>query len=156
MLGHFFSPWVRNLGLHSVRMCKDGSVRAELDHCKHVCHAGGVISGQALFSAAESLMVCALASVPRITGTVQSSISFIKPATRTVGLHARVLREGRSLVFGAVDVHHVHPPELVAQATFVFGRAPEGDPGDEAKLTHALEQSVLAPQEEPWLIRNAL
>jgi uncharacterized protein (TIGR00369 family) len=77
-------------------------------------HGGGVLCGQTLMAAADTAMVLAISSQLggfRPMTTVQLQTSFLRPIAgsqaETVGqvrVVARVLRAGKSLVFGEVEV----------------------------------------------------
>jgi uncharacterized protein (TIGR00369 family) len=104
-----FAPWVRELELR-VDSAALGEVRLTLPvHPRHV-HAGGVLCGQTLMAACDSAMV--LAVMTHLGGfkpmtTVQLQTSFLRPIAGDAGqvvVVARVLKFGRQLVFGEVEV----------------------------------------------------
>jgi uncharacterized protein (TIGR00369 family) len=74
-------------------------------------HAGGVLCGQTMMAAADTAMV--LAVMTHLGGfrpmtTVQLQTSFlrgVKAGAGTVAVVARVLKMGRNLVFGEVELH---------------------------------------------------
>ncbi len=78
-------------------------------------HGGGVLCGQTLMAAADTAMVLAISQ--HIGGfrpmtTVQLQTSFLRPVpgdTAEVMLVARVLRAGKSLVFGEVQALDAAP-----------------------------------------------
>ena len=127
-LGRFFAPWVRELGLRVVPFADapDGVVRAKLLASAPLVHGGNVVCGQALFAAADSLMVCALvkAQVDGLAGTLQAQISFLKPIVPggEVLLTARVLRTSKSTAYGIVDFTEPVSDRLCGQATLLFAR----------------------------------
>ena len=73
-----------------------------------LCRVGGTICGQALMAAADTAMVFAIASQLgefRPMTTVGQNISFMRPvAAGDVRVVARVLKPGRSLFFGEVEM----------------------------------------------------
>jgi uncharacterized protein (TIGR00369 family) len=104
-----FAPWVRELALR-VEAASLGEVRLALPVTPPHVHAGGVLCGQTLMAAADSAMVLAvmthLGSFKPMT-TVQLQTSFlrsVKGDAGTVAVVARVLKMGRSLVFGEVEI----------------------------------------------------
>jgi uncharacterized protein (TIGR00369 family) len=107
LLAGMFAPWVHALGLRVVA-ADDAGVTLVLPVEPAVVHGGGVVCGQALMSAADTAMV--LATSHRLGGfrpmtTVQLQTSFLRavPAVLPdVTVQARVLKLGRSLVFGEV------------------------------------------------------
>ena len=105
LLAAIFASWVQELGLE-VRTADDAGVTLALPvHARHV-HAGGVVCGQTLMAAADTALVLAISH--RLGGfrpmtTVQLQTSFLRPVPReveVVTVSARVLKSGRSLVFG--------------------------------------------------------
>lgn len=119
-----FAPWVRELGLR-VQAASLGEVRLVLPvHPRHV-HAGGVLCGQTMMAAADSAMV--LAVMTHLGGfkpmtTVQLQTSFIRGIKGDAGevpLVARVLKMGRNLVFGEVELLTLGG-EVAAHATTTY------------------------------------
>lgn len=120
-LGRLFAPWVQALGLH-VESTGDGVVRLALPVTAQHVHIGGVLCGQTLMAAADTAMVLALMTKFggfRPMTTVQLQTSFLRAVPADAGaitVEARVLRLGRSLAFGAVDLK-LPDGALAAQAT---------------------------------------
>jgi len=121
LLSDVFATWVQELGL-VVRTAADDAVTLDLPvHPRHV-HAGGVMCGQTLMAAADTALVLAISH--RLGGfrpmtTVQLQTSFLRPVPRTVEavrVTARILKSGRSLVFGEVALT-LPDGELAAHAT---------------------------------------
>lgn len=104
-----FAPWVRELALR-VEKASLGEVRLALPVAPRHVHAGGVLCGQTMMAAADSAMV--LAVMTHLGGfkpmtTVQLQTSFLRPVkgdAGTAAVVARVLKMGRSLVFGEVEL----------------------------------------------------
>ena len=108
-LRNVFAPWVRELELRLIA-ASPGEVRLALPvHARHV-HAGNVISGQTLMAAADSAMVLAVTSrlgAFKPMTTVQLQTSFLRPIARDAGeaiVTARVLRLGKTLAFGEIEI----------------------------------------------------
>ena len=123
-LATMVAPWVRELGL-TVTSAQPGEVQLSMPVKPALVHGGGVLCGQALMAAADTAMVLAvmtrLGSFKPMT-TVQLQTSFLKPVAGDSGqarLLARVLRMGRSLVFGEIQVHNA-AGELAAHATTTY------------------------------------
>ena len=118
------APWVRRLGLELVE-AGDGEVLLHLPVTPEHVHAGGVLCGQTLMSATDTSMIVAvmtkLGGLEPMT-TVQLQTSFLRPVPKDashVVVRARVLRMGRTVVFG--EVHLLGPDgALVAQATTAY------------------------------------
>ncbi len=109
LVDDIFSPWVRELGL-VVRATTADSVTLVLPvHPRHV-HAGGVLCGQTLMAAADTALVLAISHVQggfRPQTTVQLQTSFLRAVKKDIAevtVVARILKSGRSLVFGEVDL----------------------------------------------------
>lgn len=124
LLAGMFAPWVQELAL-VLRGAQPGEVRLGLPVTPHHVHGGGVLCGQTLMAAADTAMVLAVSSQLggfRPMTTVQLQTSFLRPVPADAGevaLIARVLRPGRSLVFG--EVHALLPDgKLAAQATTTY------------------------------------
>src|SRR5258707_15879320 len=104
-----FSAWVRELDLEVRATTEDGVTLALPVHARHV-HAGGVVCGQTLMAAADTALVLAISHKLggfRPQTTVQLQTSFLRPVGRDVPegtVVARILKSGRSLVFGEVTL----------------------------------------------------
>jgi uncharacterized protein (TIGR00369 family) len=104
-----FSAWVRELDLEVRATTEDGVTLALPVHARHV-HAGGVVCGQALMAAADTALVLAISHKLggfRPQTTVQLQTSFLRPVggdVPEVTVVARILKSGRSLVFGEVTL----------------------------------------------------
>lgn len=119
-----FAPWVRRLALQ-VREARDGEVDLALPVTPEHVHGGGVVCGQTLMSAADTAMV--LAVMTKLGGfkpmtTVQLQTSFLRPVAggaREALVKARVLRLGKSLAFGEIEVFD-DAQRLAAHATTTY------------------------------------
>ena len=116
-----FATWVRELDL-DVRSTTEDSVTLALPvHARHV-HAGGVMCGQTLMAAADTALVLAISHKLggfRPQTTVQLQTSFLRPVRQDVaevGVEARILKNGRSLVFGEVTLR-LADGQVAAHAT---------------------------------------
>jgi uncharacterized protein (TIGR00369 family) len=104
-----FAPWLRELDLR-VEAAALGEVRLALPVTPPHVHAGGVLCGQTMMAAADTAMV--LAVMTHLGGfrpmtTVQLQTSFlrgVKADAGTVTVVARVLKMGRNLVFGEIEL----------------------------------------------------
>jgi uncharacterized protein (TIGR00369 family) len=104
-----FSPWVRELRLR-VEAATLGEVRLTLPVTPLHVHTGGVLCGQTMMAAADTAMV--LAVMTHLGGfkpmtTVQLQTSFLRGIqgdAGTVSVVARVLKMGRNLAFGEVEL----------------------------------------------------
>ena len=123
-LGHVFAPWVRELDLR-VLEARAGEVTLALPVTDKHVHEGGVLCGQTMMAACDTAMV--LAVMTKLGGfkpmtTVQLQTSFLRPVSGGSGavrVVARVLRMGKCLVFGEMQVISA-ADELAAHATCTY------------------------------------
>lgn len=104
-----FAPWVRELDLRLTQALA-GEVALELPVAPKHVHGGGVLCGQTMMAAADTAMVLAICTLTggfRPMTTVQLQTSFLRPIAADAGVArvtARVLRKGKNLVFGEIEV----------------------------------------------------
>ena len=116
-----FAAWVRELDLEVRSTCADGVTLALPVRARHV-HAGGVVCGQTLMAAADTALVLAISHTLggfRPQTTVQLQTSFLRPVRKDVPevlVEARILKSGRSLVFGEVTLR-LPDGQVAAHAT---------------------------------------
>ncbi|MDH4391941.1 MAG: PaaI family thioesterase [Aquabacterium sp.] len=128
MLTELVAPWVTQLNLR-VLAASPGEVTLALPIVPLQVHVGGVLCGQAVMSAADTAMILAIAS--QLGGfqpmtTVQLQTSFLRPIpgsrTEPAGdaqVLGRVLRLGKNLVFGEIEVFDASG-RLAAHATTTY------------------------------------
>ncbi len=116
-----FAPWVAELDLR-ITAATPGQVTLVLPVTPLHVHGGGVLCGQTMMAACDTAMVLAVMSQLgefKPMTTVQLQTSFLRPVPGDAGqatVVARVLRLGRRLVFGEIEV--LGPKgELAAHAT---------------------------------------
>lgn len=89
-----------------------------------LARVGGMVCGQALMAAADTCMVLALMQhwgEFRPCTTVQLSSSFLKPLVGQDGLiHARVIRAGKTLAFGEIDIQGADDLRSVCRASTTY------------------------------------
>jgi uncharacterized protein (TIGR00369 family) len=117
-----FAPWIAELGMEVHSVAK-GQVVLRLPVAPRLVHVGGVMCGQAAMAAADTAMVLAMMAELgefRPMTTVQLQTSFLRPVS---GDHcivtATVLRSGKSLAFGSIDIANPDG-RLAAQATTTY------------------------------------
>lgn len=113
LLATVVSPWVTELNLRLLE-ARPGEVVLALPVAPRHVHGGGVLCGQTMMAAADTAMILAIVSQTgnfRPMTTVQLQTSFLRPipgsTTENLGearVVARVLRLGKSLVFGEIEV----------------------------------------------------
>jgi uncharacterized protein (TIGR00369 family) len=111
-LATLFAPWLAQLGLR-VLSAEPGVVTLELPVAPQHVHGGGVLCGQSMMSRLGAF---------RPMTTVQLQTSFLRPVAGDSGsarVVARVLRLGKNLVFGEVEVLNAQG-DLAAHATTTY------------------------------------
>jgi len=123
ILAENFAPWVRALNL-AVTGCDDTSATLRLPFDENLVRIGGTLCGQALMSAADTAMVIAISSALggfRPMATVSQNISFMRPvAGKDVLITARVLKPGKTLVFGEIEMRADGEERLAVHATTTY------------------------------------
>jgi uncharacterized protein (TIGR00369 family) len=124
-LATLFAPWVGELAL-TVEAAFEGEVRLALPVTPHHVHGGGVLCGQTMMAAADTAMVLAVMTTQgsefKPMSTVQLQTSFLRPIAGDAGqaqVVARVLRRGRNLVFGEIEVRDAQG-RVAAHATTTY------------------------------------
>lgn len=119
LLDTTFAPWIRDLGL-APESSTDTSVTLRLPQADKLRHVGGVICGQVFMAAADTTMIVAIAHALggfQPMTTVSLTTSFLRPVkTGDVLVTASILRRGRNLVFGEIELHD-ETGALAAHAT---------------------------------------
>lgn len=122
-LAEYFAPWVQALGL-SVESFGEGSVVLRLPQSDQLSRVGGMLCGQAMMAAADTAMVLALIAQFgefRPCTTVQMNTSFLKPLSKQDGLvEAKVIRAGKSLAFGEIDIRGADDGKSVCRASTTY------------------------------------
>jgi uncharacterized protein (TIGR00369 family) len=122
-LGEWFAPWVQALGLR-VEGFEDGAVTLRLPMNPALSRIGGMVCGQALMAAADTAMVLAIVTRlgnQRPMTTVQLNTSFLKPlANQDALVTAQVIRAGKNLVFGEIDIVTATDGKSVCRASTTY------------------------------------
>ena len=122
-LSDWFAPWVQALGLR-VESFGDGEVTLRLPQNDQLSRVGGMLCGQAMMSAADTAMVLAIVTQlgdQRPMTTVQQNTSFLKPLSgQDARVTARVIRAGKSLVFGEIDISGASDGRSVCRASTTY------------------------------------
>ncbi|HEY1090300.1 MAG TPA: PaaI family thioesterase [Burkholderiaceae bacterium] len=121
-IARIFAPWIVAMDLE-VQSAADGVVELRMPIKPAYIHVGGVMCGQAAMAAADTAMVLAMMSrlgAFRPMTTVQLQTSFLRPlAGAHCTVRATVLRSGKSLAFGSIDILDAEG-RLAAQATTTY------------------------------------
>jgi uncharacterized protein (TIGR00369 family) len=122
-LAEYFAPWVQELALRAESFDAD-SVTLRLPRNESLSRVGGMLCGQAMMAAADTAMVLALINrfgEFKPCTTVQMSTSFLKPLSNQDALvQARVLRAGKTLAFGEIDVRGADDGKSVCRASLTY------------------------------------
>jgi len=122
-LAEYFAPWIHELGLR-VESCDADSTTLRLPRDARLSRAGGMLCGQAMMAAADTAMALALVNhfgEFKPCTTVQMNTSFLKPLSNQDALiQARVLRAGKSLAFGEIDIRGVTDGKSASRATATY------------------------------------
>ncbi|MEL4178021.1 PaaI family thioesterase [Roseateles sp. PN1] len=117
-----FAPWIVDLGLEVISVDAEG-IQLRLPVGPALVHVGGVMCGQAAMAAADTAMVLAMMAQMgefRPMTTVQLQTSFLRPVSADHCIvTARVLRSGKSLAFGSIDIANPDG-RLAAQSTTTY------------------------------------
>lgn len=123
LLSDWFAPWVQALGLR-VESFADGEVTLRLPQNEQLSRVGGMLCGQAMMSAADTAMVLAIVTQlgpQRPMTTVQQNTSFLRPLSgQDARVTARVVRAGKSLVFGEIDICGATDGRSVCRASTTY------------------------------------
>ena len=123
LLKEKFAPWVQDLGL-SFDSIGDRQVLMRVASSSRLNREGGTICGQAIMAAADTAMVFAVASlmdgfVPMTT--VSQSSSFLRAASEAdLMVDARIIKPGRTIVYGEVNLYTDTPEKPVAHITSTY------------------------------------
>jgi uncharacterized protein (TIGR00369 family) len=122
-LPEYFAPWVQALNLR-VEDFDGSSVTLRLPQDTQLSRVGGMVCGQAMMAAADTAMVLALINqfgAFRPCTTVQMNTSFLKPLSGQDALvQARVLRAGKSLAFGEIDIRGAEDGKSACRASTTY------------------------------------
>ena len=122
-LTDLFAPWVQALNLQ-VASWAPGEVTLRLPQSDQLARMGGMLCGQAMMAAADTAMVLAVIThfgAFKPCSTVQLSSSFLKPLSGQDALvTARVLRAGKSMVFGEIDLRGAQDGKSVCRTSTAY------------------------------------
>ncbi|MBB3196732.1 PaaI family thioesterase [Roseateles terrae] len=117
-----FAPWILALRVQPVH-AEPGRLRLTMPLTPDLIHGGGVLCGQASMAAADTAMVLLMMSELgefRPMTTVQLQTTFLRPVTGSeLRIDARLLRQGRQLAFGQIDLLD-DQDRLAVQATTTY------------------------------------
>lgn len=118
-----FAPWVLAMGLQMDEVKSDGVV-LRLPQSPSLSRSGGTLCGQAMMAAADTAFVMALIQhfgAFKPCTTVQMSSSFLKPVSNSDALvEARVVRAGKTMVFGEIEIRAANDGKAVFRSSVVY------------------------------------
>lgn len=107
LLERVLAPWVRSLALEPIDV-GDDTVTLRLPFSGAFRHSGGVMCGQVFMAAADTAMIVAISVALgefRPMTTVSLNVHFMRAVRKgDVLVTARVLRMGRNLAFGEIEL----------------------------------------------------
>ncbi len=115
-----FAPWIQDMDIQFIAI-DEGVATLRVPASDRLKRIGGMICGQAIMSLADTAMVFAIASsvgkmVPMTT--VNQTSAFLRPATDSdLTAVARVIKQGRQIVYGEVNLYTTTPDKPVAHIT---------------------------------------
>jgi len=122
-IAEYFAPWVQALALKVDSFDAD-SATLRLPQDPQLSRVGGMLSGQAMMAAADTAMVLALINQFgefRPCTTVQMSTSFLRPlAGQDALVQARIVRAGKSLAFGEIDIRGAQDGKSACRASVTY------------------------------------
>ena len=117
------APWVQDLDIAIERIGTDGAT-LRVPPSAHVNRIGGTICGQAIMALADTAMIFAVAGVLgefRPLTTVTQTASFLRPAADAdLVAQARIIKPGRTLMYGEVSFYAGDAAKPVAHATSTY------------------------------------
>ena len=115
-----FAPWIQDMDIE-FEAVEDGTATLRIPANEKLNRIGDMICGQAIMALADTAMVFATASslgkmVPMTT--VSQTTAFLRPATdNDLIAVARVIKRGRQIVYGEINLYTGDPDKPVAHVT---------------------------------------
>ena len=127
-LAEVFAPWVQKLNL-SVEAIGDGMVVIRMPYADDLCRSHRIVSGQAMMALIDTCMVfvCYVGQGEyRNCTTVSQNTSFMRPVVgQDILATGRVLKSGRTLVFGEVTLRTEDDDRIVCAGTSTYMVLPD-------------------------------
>ena len=123
MLEEMFAPWVQDLNIKFDKI-ENGQAILRVPVSTRLNRGGGTICGQAIMSVADTAMVFAISAamekfVPMTT--VSQSSSFLRAAAdKDLIADARVIKLGRTIVYGEINIYTDTADKPVAHITSTY------------------------------------
>ena len=118
-----FAQWILDMGIEVTEMSSDGAT-LEIPITPHIERVGGIVCGQALSSLADTAMVFACFSAMdgfKPVATTNLETRFLSGAKgERITCAARVIKQGRSLIFCEATLTAMPSARAVASASATF------------------------------------
>ncbi len=123
-----FAPWVQQLNLSIEAIAEDGVV-VRMPFADELCRVHEMVCGQAMMTLIDTCMVfvCYAAQGQYCNcTTVSQNTSFMRPARgQDILATGRVLKSGRSLVFGEVTLRTADDDRIICSGTSTYMVLPD-------------------------------
>ena len=127
-LADVFAPWVQQLKL-SIEVVEEDRVVIRMPYSDDLCRSHQMVSGQAMMALIDTCMVfvCYVGQGKYSNcTTVSQNTSFMRPAIgRDILATGRVLKSGRSLVYGEVTLSSEGDERIVCAGTSTYMMLPD-------------------------------
>jgi uncharacterized protein (TIGR00369 family) len=115
-----FAGWVQDLDI-TFEHIGDGTATLRVPSSPRLNRTGGTVCGQAIMTIADTAMIFAVCSQlgrERPVTTVNQTTSFLRPAADAdLMAEAKVIKPGRTIVYGEVTLHTGNREKPIAHAT---------------------------------------
>jgi uncharacterized protein (TIGR00369 family) len=123
LLAGSFAPWIKALGIRFDAVA-DGQAILRITPDAQLHREGGTVCGQAIMALADTAMVFAVCSVSGEfvpMTTVGQNTAFLRPAgDADLIADARIIKRGRAVVYGEVNLHAGNPDKPMAHVTSTY------------------------------------
>ena len=123
LLTEAFAPWVQEMDIQFDKVA-EGEAVLRVPASQKLNRVGGTVCGQAIMALADTAMVFAVSSAVDAYApmtTVSQSSSFLRPAADAdLIAHAKIIKRGRSIVYGEVNLYTERPDKPIAHITSTY------------------------------------
>ena len=118
-----FAPWIQDLDV-AILAVGGGGASLRIPASPRIYRVGGTVCGQAVMALADTAMVFAVASAAGgfvAMTTVGQTTAFLRPAADLPLIaDARVIKSGRQVVYGEVNLHTGQSDKPIAHVTSTY------------------------------------
>ncbi len=119
------ASWIQDLGIKVINIGKT-YCEFSLDHNQKLVRSGGIVCGQAIVSAADTVMIVAVTAAvggyEQIT-TVDISCKFLRPLlSHGAGIRTEMIKVGKRLVVGRIIVKDNKSKKVAAEISCTYAR----------------------------------